>query len=299
LKPILSERKLAHLLGIPLARLREVAANAPKHYRSWFVPNKRKDKVREITSPDDELKAIQRSVCSRVLGFDGIGPDVHGGVRDRSPVTNAQQHLGARWLVTIDVCSFYPSVRHEMVFRMFREHGCGTSVARLLTKLTTLDGALPQGAPTSVAVANLLLAQPVDKPTGEQARAMGVKFTRFIDDIGMSGDKPTLLINDVANRLSQRGLRVHRARRERSKLRIRPRSAPQEITGLLVNSGRPTLSRKHRSAVRGAIHELAGMADGAARDTALRSLRGRIAHVRRFHIGEAKRLERELAKALC
>jgi RNA-directed DNA polymerase len=185
-----------------------------------------------------------------------------------------------------------------MVFRMFREFGCGNSVARLLTKLTTLDGALPQGAPTSVAIANLLLARPLDAPTGEQARAVGVKFTRFIDDIGLSGDNAASLINDVARRLSQRGLRVHRTRREGSKLRIRPRNTPQEITGLLINSGRPTLSRTHRGAVRAAIRELASKADATEQSKALRSVRGRIAHVKRFHPGEALRLDRELAKLL-
>lgn len=298
MKPILSEQRLAHLLGVPLVRLRNIAADVRKHYRTWFALNKRKDKVREIKSPDEELKGIHRKICTRVLGNDSFGPDVHGGVPRRSPKTNSEQHLGGKWLVTIDVKSFYPSVRHEMVFRMFREFGCGNSVARLLTRLTTLDGALPQGAPTSVAIANLLLARPLDAPTGEQARAVGVKFTRFIDDIGLSGDNPASLINDVARRLSQRGLRVHRTRREGSKLRIRPRTTPQEITGLLINSGRPTLSRTHRGAVRAAIRELTSKANATEQSKALRSVRGRIAHVKRFHPGEALRLDRELAKLL-
>lgn len=298
MKPILSERRLAHLLGVPLARLRDIAANVPTHYRTWSAHNKRTNKVREIKSPDEELKAIQRSICTRVLGSNSFGPDVHGGVPKRSPVTNAERHIGGKWLVTIDVRSFYPSVRHEMVFRMFREFGCGNSVARLLTRLTTLDGALPQGAPTSVAIANLLLARPLDDPTGEQARAVGVSFTRFIDDIGMSGDNPAALINDVARRLSQRGLSIHRARREGSKLRICSHTTPQKITGLLINSGRPTLSRVHRGAVRAAIRELAGVTDAPTREKAVRSVRGRIAHVERFHPGDAIRLKRALAKAL-
>lgn len=298
MKPIVSEQRLAHLLGVPLVRLREVAANVRKHYRTWFAQIKYKTKVREITSPDDELKGIQRNICVRVFGTDSFGPDVHGGVPKRSPVTNSQPHIGARCLVTIDVREFYPSVRHDMVFGMFREFGCGDSVARLLTKLTTLDGALPQGAPTSVSIANLLLARPLDCPTGEQARKAGLKFTRFIDDIAISGDNPTALINDVARRLSQRGLRVHRARRKDSKLRIRSRSTPQEITGLLINSGRPTLTREHRSAVRAAIRKLANVVDATTRAKVLLSVRGRISHVKRFHPGEARRLERELAKVL-
>jgi RNA-directed DNA polymerase len=297
MKAFVSERQVAFLLGVPIERLRAIANNTRAHYRTWPSLNKRKDKVRMIRSPDDELKEIQRGICSRILGTSEIGPDVHGGVSKRSPQTNASQHLGAPCLVTLDVRSFYPSVRHEMVFRMFREFGCGTAVANLLTKLTTLDGALPQGAPTSVSIANLLLARPVDKPTGEQARAAGIVYTRFVDDIAMSGEHPQTLISNVAQRLSSRGLRVYRGRKD-TKLKIMPRNSRQELTGIVINSGKPTLSRRHRDAVRAAIHELRGIAGRVQREAALRSIQGRIAHVKRFHPGDARRLEQRVAKAL-
>jgi len=296
-KAMVSERQLAWTLGVPLARLRGIAGNARAHYREWKTCDKIKGKVRTICSPDDELKAIQRNINKRIIGVDGVGPDVHGGVRHRSPKTNAGQHIGCRILVTLDVRSFFPSVRHEMVFRMLRECGCGTGVARLLTKLTTLHGALPQGAPTSVPIANLLLARPVDQPTGAQARASAASYTRFVDDIGMSGDRPQTMINDVARRLSVRGLKTYRGRRD-EKLKIQPHSRPQEITGILINSGRPTLARRHRDKVRAAIHDVAKIANPAERDEALRSIRGRLAHVKRFHPGVARRLEAHLSRIL-
>jgi hypothetical protein len=255
MKAMLSERKLAWTLGVPLARLEGIAINAGEHYREWQAYNKNKTKVRTIRSPDDELKSIQRNISKRILGVEDVGPEVHGGVPGRSPRTNAAQHIGCNCLVTMDVRSFFPSVRHEMVFRMFREFGCGTGVSRLLTQLTTLQGALPQGAPTSVPIANLLLARPVDQPTGAQARTMGVVYTRFVDDVGMSGDRPHTMISDVARRLSERGLKIYRGRHD-DKLKIRRRSEPQVITGILINSGRLTLPRRHRDKVRAAIHEL-------------------------------------------
>jgi hypothetical protein len=297
MKAMFSERRLAWMLGVPLARLRDIANHAGSHYREWKTYNKSRTKVRTIRSPDAELKAIQRNISSRILGVDDIGPDVHGGVPGRSPRTNAAQHIGCDCLVTLDVRSFFPSVRHEMVFRMFREFGCGTGVARLLTQLTTIQGALPQGAPTSVPIANLLLAMPVDQPTGAQARTTGVVYTRFVDDVGMSGDRPQTMISDVARRLSERGLKIYRGRHD-EKLKIRRRSEPQEITGILINSGRLTLPRRHRDKVRAAIHELPGLADHAKRDAALRSIRGRIAHVNRFQPAIARRLEAQLARVM-
>lgn len=297
MKAILSERRVAFLLRVPISRLREIAGTIRVHYRTWPSFNKRKGKIRMICSPDDELKAIQRSICAHILGAADAGPHVHGGVPNRSPRTNASLHIGAPWLVTVDVRNFYPSVRHEMVFRMFREFGCGTAVANLLTKLTTLDGALPQGAPTSVAIANLLLARPVDRPTGDQAAAAGITYTRFVDDIALSGQNPQALISDVAQRLSARGLRVYRGRKDK-KLKIMPRSRRQVVTGIVINSGRATLARDHRDAVRAAIHELRTIADRVQREEAVRSIRGRIAHVKRFHLGDARRLEQQLEKAL-
>jgi RNA-directed DNA polymerase len=112
--------------------------------------------------------------------------------------------------VTVDVKRFFDNVDHRSVFRTLREIGYSTEAARLLTKLTTRNGLLPQGAPTSGVIANLVLARPVDAPTRVQADKTNTKFTRFVDDIGLPGDKPAALIGDTARRLSSRGLSIHR-----------------------------------------------------------------------------------------
>ena len=148
--------------------------------------------------------------------------------------------------VTVDVKSFYDNVDHRAVFRTLREFGYGTEVARLLTKLTTRKGLLPQGAPTSGVIANLVLTRPLDVPTRLQTEITNTRFTRFVDDIALSGDRPTVHIGDVARRLSSQGLSIHRG----GKLRIQPRSAPQKVTGLIINSGRPTVPRRYRDNVR-------------------------------------------------
>jgi hypothetical protein len=98
-------------------------------------------------------------------------------------------------------------VDHRAVFRTLREFGYSTEVARLLTKLITRSGLLPQGAPTSGIVANLVLARPVDLPTRVQAEMTNIKFTRFVGDFGLSGDNPTALVGDVARRYRREGCR--------------------------------------------------------------------------------------------
>ena len=102
-------------------------------------------------------------------------------------------------------------MRHYIVYRLFQsELGCGRDVARLLTRLTTLDAGLPQGAPSSNAIANLLLTDVVDKPVSFVATKMNVEATRFVDDFTFSGNEPRPLINATAKALSRRRLSIWR-----------------------------------------------------------------------------------------
>src|SRR5437899_9317974 len=149
-----------------------------------------------------------------------------------------------------------------------KARGFGREVARLLTRLTTLDSELPQGAPTSTGVANLLLALPVDDPIAAEAKRLGVRCTRFVDDIVLSGPNPRPMINVAGRMLSKRRLRMHREkgkRQSKAKLKITPRSKPQEVTGLLVNTqSGPSVSRRRRDNIRAALFALRNATDGVA-----------------------------------
>jgi RNA-directed DNA polymerase len=294
MKVIQSERHLAWALGVPIARLRKIADTPAANYHEFFqYKDATKTKGRIIRNPKDELKRIQRLIKDRIFGTDLFGPEVQGGVSGRSPKSNAQKHIGARVLVTVDVKKFYDNVDHRVVFRTLREFGFSTAVAGLLTKLTTRRGLLPQGAPTSNVIANLVLTRPVDVPTRAEAESTTTRFTRFVDDIALSGDDPSAHIGEVARRLSSCGLSIHRG----EKLRIRPRSMPQKITGLNINSGRPTVPRQYRDKVRSEIHGLATISDPVKCAEAVRKISGRIAYVRQFHPTAAQRLSDQLACA--
>jgi hypothetical protein len=295
MKIIVSLQDLAWTLRVPLRRLEQIAENPAAHYNEFQRPKgSSKTIFRTIRNPKDELKAIQRSIKDRIFGAGNFGNEVQGGVKGRSPKTNAEMHLGARVLVNADVKNFYDSIDHRAVFKMLRQFGFGTDVARLLTKLTTRKGLLPQGAPTSTVIANLVLRGPLDKPTLTEAAATETTFTRFIDDIALSGDNPAPFIGAIAQRLSSVGLSIHRG----DKLRILPRSVPHTITGLNINSGRPTVPRHYRDNVRAAIHQIAALKDTAEREKAVRKVTGRIAYVRQFQPAVAQRLKTQLERSM-
>jgi hypothetical protein len=258
-----------------------------------------------LTVPDEELKDIQRRIKEVVLDAFPLSPDVHGGVRGGSPKSNAAQHLDQPCLVNLDVRKFFPHVRHYVVLEMFRrEFGFGRDVARILTQLTTFKSRLPQGAPTSTAIANLLLAGPVDGPISQSAKHHDVRYTRFVDDIALSGTNPRPVINVVARMLSRRRLPMHRESgkfepKSKPKLKITSGAKAQEVTGLTVNSPNgPSVSRKKRDRIRASIFGLRCKTNKQERASAVASIRGKIAYVRQFNPGAAKRLAGYLAARL-
>ena len=291
--PILSMQCLAWRIGVPIDRLKQIAnaiqRDRGSHYRHFSLTTG-KDKVRHIDHPAPELLDVQRRIVRFVLAPLGFGDAAHGGIRGRSPASNAAVHRGQRCVVKLDVKSFFPSVKHKRVYRMFRhEHGFGEDVARLLTRLVTVRGSLPQGAATSPAVANLFAA-PVDEALRSSIETHALAYSRFVDDLTISGDRPKILIGQTTRLLKKRGLNL-----APEKLKVCVRGEPQEVTGLLVNNAeRLTVSRNYRDAVRSAIHKLRSM-ERNEWPGHIASIEGKIAHIARFNPGPAVRLRRYLA----
>lgn len=300
MQPILSLRDLCSRVGVRPRELQKLAEDVKRHYREFGIRNKFNPSiVRIVRAPSPVLKDVQSRIKNNVLAHIPLADALHGGVRGRSPASNANAHLGQACVVKLDVKAFFPSISHRTVYRMFKhELGFGRDVASVLTKLTTVDGELPQGAPTSTAIANIVLCRVVDEPVDRAAGATGARYTRFVDDVTLSGENPRPLINMVGKALSRRGLHMYRkkARFEaQSKLRILANGSAQEVTGLIVNRQTgPSVARKRRDQVRAAIWAARDEQDAAQRAKALASLRGKIGHIRRHNPGAADRLERFL-----
>lgn len=294
MKPLVSLQDLAWRLQIPLPELKALAKDVNKHYREWISVNEKTGKARNFKAPDAQLKKVQRRILKQVLMQYPLSDAVHGGTKGRSPKSNAACHLGKSVVVQIDVRNFFPSVSHRLVAKMFtREYRCGRDTAWLLTRLTTVDGQLPQGAPTSTFIANVLLSNPVDRPIREQASVLGIDLTRFVDDIALSGESAQSLINQTVNAVAQAGLGINR-----KKLKISPRYHRQEVTGLTVNMPNgPSIARYKRDRVRAAIHQLVSMSH-TDREHALNSIHGRLNYVKQFNPSAAKRMYSQLDEVL-
>jgi hypothetical protein len=188
----------------------KVAPGPLRHYRyQWVVGRRGKARLLEI--PKARLKAIQRRLLHEIL--DKIPPHeaAHGFCRGRSIVSYANLHVSRRIVVRFDLRDFFPSIPASRVHTVYRSAGYPTAVARFLTSLCTnvtpddaLESApstvtvvscnyyrgrhLPQGAPTSPALANLC-AYKLDCRLAGLARSLGAVYTRYADDLAFSGDE--------------------------------------------------------------------------------------------------------------
>ena len=172
--------------------------------------------------------------------------------------------------------------------------GCDELTVSVLTSLTTYQGAVPQGAPTSTYVANLIFGD-AEALVVSRLAEKGYTYTRYIDDITISTKRSlskselafiTTCINQL---LTQFGLSPNPL-----KEKTRERSQPMLVHNMNLNSGRATLTQKHRKQIRSEVHHLCvdmlRLPWSTETEKRRRSLMGKLAWLRRFHPDEAERL---------
>jgi retron-type reverse transcriptase len=243
--------ELAEMLGTATHKLAEFESR----YTRATIP-KKSGGTRELWIPDEKTKALQRRLLRRVFARLRVHGAARGFERGRSIVHNALPHVGRAIVIRLDVVDFFPSTHSNRVERYFRRVGWNRHAAALLTRLTTHDGGLPQGAPTSPRLSNLVNFG-IDCALERWARIHDGAYTRYADDITFSlsrDDASTarILIVGARNVLARAGYRLHRRR----KMHIRRRHQRQVVTGLVVNE-KIQLPRARRRWLRAVRHRLA------------------------------------------
>jgi RNA-directed DNA polymerase len=131
------------------------------------------------------LKVIQKKIKSNILSEISLPDNVHGGVRRRSNISNAKPHQGKKFQFTTDLQNFYPSIKSKQVYDCFLKLGFSNHFSSYITKLSTWKGEVPQGAPTSTAVSNLVFLK-TDIELIDFCNRNQITYTRYIDDLTFS-----------------------------------------------------------------------------------------------------------------
>lgn len=240
--------ELARRLGVTASDLRAVKPE----YQTFAIP-KHSGGTRIIHAPQRDLKTMQRRILHRVLALLVAHPAAIGFERGKSIVTNANPHTGKAVIVKMDLKDFFPSISRKRVHAFFKRIGWNRQAADWLMEMCTHNGSLPQGAPTSPRLANLV-NYVMDKRLDGAARKFGAAYTRYADDLTFSfahDDRRNVqsLIQLVKQIVEDEGYRLHM----KKKLNIRRRHDQQRVTGLVVND-RPQLPRSVRRRLRAAEH---------------------------------------------
>jgi retron-type reverse transcriptase len=221
------------------ADLKNLARKRPKlsHYHYLTLP-KRSGGTRLLESPKPRLKAIQRKILTEILNVIPPHPAAHGFVRGRSIKSFVEPHIGRRIVLRMDLSDFFPSISGPRIQALFRTIGYPESVADLLGGLCTnsaLAGPhLPQGAPTSPALANLC-AWHLDCRLAALAKSAGAAYTRYADDLAFSGDeeferRAQRFATHVAVVAQEEGFAINHR-----KTRLMRQGVRQRLAGLVTN----------------------------------------------------------------
>lgn len=255
--------ELAEAMEVGLGELRFLAfsrqVSETTHYRRFQVP-KKTGGHRLISAPMPRLKRAQEWIQHNILEKVELHDAAHGFRRGRSIVSNAQPHVGADVVVNVDMKDFFPTVSYPRIKGMFRKLGYSEAVATILALLCSepeidevvLDRRtyyvarrerfLPQGAPTSPAITNII-CRGLDARLAQTAEKLGFRYTRYADDItfSASGDAAGNVgraLRRISYAVKGEGFELHP-----DKTRVLRASRRQEVTGLVVNQ-RVNVSRK-------------------------------------------------------
>lgn len=304
-------KDVAELVGVKVSELDALmrpGTEAGSGYVEFEIP-KRSGGVRRISAPRAQLKQVQRTILEKILANMPAHPAAHGFVKGRSTVSNAEPHTGANVVLRVDLENFFPTVHYRRVLGLFQSHGYGFEVASALAGLTThrpklpdgtvvWPGALPQGAPTSPAIANLVCRR-MDARLTALAKKYGATYTRYADDLSFSFKSPPektgrflWWVNAI---LQQEGFAENNPKR-----RVMRKANRQRVTGLTVNQqvSIPRADRRRFKAILANCRKHGVASQARGRKDFESWLRGYAAYVKMVHPDLGTRWQREVKELL-
>jgi hypothetical protein len=285
-------------LRVSECQLLGIAQRATDLYIGPKPKPKKNGGIRYVFDTKPPLKSLLRRINSTFFKCTHFPKYLTGSLSGRDFVANVEIHKGARNAVTEDIAQFFDCISADHVYRIWRDFfRFGDEVASLLTKLTTKDGHVFQGTPTSSYLANLAFWDR-EFALVEKLKARGIRYSRYVDDITIS--TTTVLaeegkrwaIGQVYAMIGAAGFKP-----QRSKHGSFSASYPIRIMGLNANRS-PTLTKQERAAIRAQVYQLEQRVAQAEKSpdirTALSAAIGKVGRLKRLHPREGAALRLRL-----
>ena len=260
-------RDVASLLEVSYGRLVYHLYRTPENRKYVeFSISKKSGHPRTISAPSTALKLIQRKLSQVLYSVYEPKASIHGFLPARSIVTNAKQHLRKRFVLNIDLKDFFPSIHFGRVRGIFiaPPYNLPKEVATVLAQICCYSGRLPQGAPTSPVVSNMVCAR-MDSQLRLLAKEFKCTYTRYADDITFSTTLPNFPAEIACSITEEDKLKTIVGERlllviqnndfeiNENKVRLQHKSRHQEVTGLTVNQF-PNVKRDYVRKISSMLH---------------------------------------------
>lgn len=241
--------------------LLDLSGNTDSLY-SVYQRRKKNGKLRIITAPPEELKALQAEFAqflnTEYKDFFDKRPHITGFVPNRNIINNAEVHLNKEWLVNIDLKDFFPSITAELIEKLvLKDIKFKNYNTKEMLHLVCYKGVLPQGSPCSPVIANIVAAKLIDEDLLDAAMYYDLAFTRYADDLTFSTNK--LLMRDQVIHFTDIICKIvnnsQHLKVNDQKINIKHRSQKQMVTGVLVNNKEVGVNKVLRNRLRAILHQ--------------------------------------------
>lgn len=231
-----------------LEKLYTVSNRIESNYKVYKI-KKRNGKYRTIYNPNPTLKYIQRQILNNILNNKAISKYAKAYHKGITLVDNALPHVNKKIILKLDIKEFFNNINFNNVYNScFSIEYFPKSVGMLLTYLCTYNNYVPQGAPTSAYISNLVMKE-FDNEIGEWCEDNNISYTRYSDDMTFSGDfDPKIVITKVRKMLNKLGLQLNN-----EKINVISKSNSQNVTGIVVNE-KIQINSKYRSTIRKEVY---------------------------------------------
>ena len=217
-------------LGFSGKTLYSLSNNIHKHYRAVKIP-KGNGEFRQLHVPDTFLKSVQRRINEKLLFMEDISPYATAYRPGGSTKINANPHIGKNVVLKLDIKHFFDNLIYPIIKeKAFPKERYSEQNRVLLALLCVYKESLPQGAPTSPSISNIIMRD-FDNTVGEWCSRKGIAYTRYCDDMTFSGDFDVRTVKSfVRTELKKLGLFLND-----SKTVVLRSGQKQTVTGIVVN----------------------------------------------------------------
>jgi len=250
--PIIPDMKqLSFLLKIDLSLLNRMIFGTKKFYRVFEIPKRNKKGVRIINAPYPSLMKAQEWILKNLLQDIPLDDSAHAYRKNRSILTNVIPHLKNKTLLKIDLKDFFPNIEKRRIISIFSKLGYTQDISFALASLCTLDNFLPQGAPTSPTLSNII-AYRVDRRLSSLCEKNNMVYTRYADDMVLTSNYISVKTKDfVIAIIEDCGFIINR-----DKTYLSTNRNKRIITGISIQDGTTKIPRKLKREIKQEMYYL-------------------------------------------